>query len=99
MASDDRARRRLVGVYMQHPEDMLAHAISLTLQLAAALVHVRPGRGADALGTICQDAALTRRAAAKVMRVMLRQVLSREPVTESELEALMAEIVALTQES
>lgn len=90
-------RRRLTGVYAEHPEEMLQHAISLTLQLAAALVHLRAG--AAALRTITQDAAFTRRAAALVMRSMLRQVVTTGPITREQLEQLARDVQAVTRES
>lgn len=91
------ARGRLTGVYALHPEEMLSHAISLTLQLGAALAGTPAGR--VALRIVCTDAELTRRAARVVMRCMLRQVVGADPVTAGDIDRLQREVVALSRES
>jgi organic hydroperoxide reductase OsmC/OhrA len=97
MSDDRRAKQKLTGVYMQRPEEMLRHAISVTLSLAAAMIATR--RNTQALITVCADVKLTERAARLVMSHMLRQMVWSEEPSSKDFDRLVQGVVSLAKES
>lgn len=91
------AKLKLVGVYAQHPEEMLTHAISVTLSLAAAMIATK--RNMRALITVCADAKLTARAASLVMAQILRQMVTPEEPSSKDFDQLVQDVAALAKES
>lgn len=87
--------KKLTGLYAHRPEEMLTHAISLTLQAATVVAESKRGR---ALRSIVRDEALTRRASGLIMRAMLRQVLTPGAPDPRDLTRLTDELVALARE-
>lgn len=95
--TDERAKRRLVGVYVQHPEEMLTHAISVTFEIAAAMMVSR--RTSQALLTVCADPKLAARAARLIMGHMLRQMVTTEDPSPEDFETLVQDVAKLAKES
>lgn len=86
----------MVGVYAQHPEEMLLHAISITLSVAAAMYG---GAGRKSLFTICCNEPLLRMAARKLYTHVLRQMAADYEPKREEFDRLVQEVIAIARES
>lgn len=86
----------MVGVYAQHPEEMLVHAISVTMSMTAAMYQSRQHR--QALFSICCDERMIKRAALKVMNHILREMAAKHEPNREEFDTLVREVAQLSRE-
>lgn len=92
-----RARQRMSGLYCAHPEEVLTHVISVTLELSAALMGTERNR--RALMSICSDVKLEKRAAQLALHHMLRAMVANDEPTREDFDQLVQEVAALAKES
>lgn len=86
----------MVGVYAQHPEEMLIHAISVALSVAAAMYG---GAGRKSLFTICCNEPMLRMAARKLYTHILRELAADYEPKRGDFDRLVQEIIAVAKES
>lgn len=96
--TDDAARnrKRMAGVYAQHPEEMLEHAISVTMSMTAAMYQSKQHK--QALFSICCDERMIKRAARKVMGHVLREMTSKHEPKREEFDTLVRAVAQLSRE-
>ena len=94
--SERRNRQRMVGVYCQHPEEMLVHAISVTLSVAAAMYG---GAGRKSLFSICCNEPMLRMAARKLYMHILREMAADYEPKPGDFDRLVQEVIAIAKES
>jgi hypothetical protein len=98
VVNERRNKLRLVGVYAQHPEEMLTHAISVTLSTAAGIFG---SSHKHALFTVCCNPAMLERAAKKIYSYVLHEMApgqKREPSPEA-FNQLVKDIAGIAKES
>jgi hypothetical protein len=96
--NERRNRLRLVGVYAQHPEEMLTHAISVTLSTAAGIYR---STHKEALFTVCCNPAMLERAARKIYSYVLHEMapgLKSDPTPEA-FDQLVKDVAGIAKES
>lgn len=96
--NERRNKLRLVGVYAQHPEEMLTHAISVTLSTAAGIYK---SSQKEALFKICCNSKMLERAARKIYTYMLREMApgQKSEPTPQAFDQLVKDVTGIATES
>lgn len=85
-----RGQRRFLGIYCEHPEEIVAHVAQLTLSLAASLDR-------KVLFTIACNPVMLRRAGNLVMQYVVRE--TREDITRDEFLRLLSAVSSIVTAS
>lgn len=95
--TERRNKLRLVSVYAQHPEEMLTHAISVTLSTAAGIYR---STHKEALFTVCCNPAMLERAARKIYTYVLHEMAPGKPdPTPEAFNQLVKDVAGIAKES
>lgn len=94
--NERRNKLRLVSVYTQHPEEMLTHAISVTLSTAAGIYR---STHKEALFTVCCNPAMLERAARKIYSYVLHEMAPGKDPTPEAFDQLVKDVASIAKES